>query len=92
MKERIAFGSSPNPDRLDRGGLGPSGAVAPILVGHHPTMQESATSSLASQEHTQRSGRATTKPQVRDRPDRLNDATQNPQRLGTAHLRTRTPG
>ena len=42
MKERIAFGSSPNPDRLDRGGLGPSGAVAPILVGHHPTMQESA--------------------------------------------------
>lgn len=45
-----------------------------------------------SQEHTQRSGRATTKHQVRDRPDRLNDATQNPQRLGAAHLRTRTPG
>jgi hypothetical protein len=40
----------------------------------------------------ERSGRATTKHQVRDRPDRLNDATQNPQRLGTAHLRTRTPG
>jgi hypothetical protein len=29
---------------------------------------------------------------VRDRPDRLNDATQNPRSLGTAHLRTRTPG
>jgi hypothetical protein len=37
-------------------------------------------------------GRATTKQQVRDRPDRLNDATQNPQRLGTSHLRRRTPG
>ena len=45
-----------------------------------------------SQEHTQRSGRATTTHQVRDRPDRLNDATQDPQRLGTAYLRTRTPG
>lgn len=43
------------------------------------------------QQHTLRSGRATTKRQVRDRPKRLNDATQQPQRLGTAHLRTRTP-
>ena len=48
--------------------------------------------SLAGQEHTQRSRRATTTHQVRDRPDRLNYATQNPQSLGTAHLRTRTPG
>ena len=47
---------------------------------------------LRSLEDTPRSGRATTKPQVRNRPDRLNDATQNPQRLGTAHLRTWTPG
>jgi hypothetical protein len=40
----------------------------------------------------QGSGRATTKHQVRDRADRLNDATQNPQRLGTPHLPTRPPG
>jgi hypothetical protein len=34
----------------------------------------------------------TTKHQVRDRPDRLNDATENPEKFGTAHLRARTPG
>jgi hypothetical protein len=48
--------------------------------------------SLASQQHTQRSGRAATNHHVRDRPDRLNDATKNPERFRTAHLRTRTPG
>ena len=40
----------------------------------------------------QRSGRATTKSKVCDRSGRLDDASQSPERLGTAHLRTRTPG
>ena len=40
---------------------------------------------------TQRSGRATTKSEVRDRPGRLDNANQSPERLGTAHLRTWTP-
>ena len=59
----------------------------PGVVSHIATC----TPRLASQELTQRSGRAPTKHEVRDRPDRLNDATQNPQRLGTTHLPTRTP-
>jgi hypothetical protein len=56
------------------------------------TVRAAAGIGAAFQEHTQRSRRATTEYQVRDRPNRLNDATQSPQRLRPTHLRTRTPG
>jgi hypothetical protein len=71
----------------------PSSLSAASAVDHrYRTVRAAAGIGAADQEHTQRSRRATTEYQVRDRPNRLNDATQSPQRLRPTHLRTRTPG